>query len=106
MPSMVKVAKKNASGGKVCHLESRLQMRFALRSSGQITFALGFRLTQDFFLKDLFGNLFKMLAAGGIFNLAASGESLFKKSTVNTFDCRLLLSRRRRGRDKRRRHIH
>jgi len=56
---MIKVAKKNASGGKVCHLESRLQMRFVLRSSGQITFALGFRLTQDFFLKDLFGNLFQ-----------------------------------------------
>ena len=74
---MVKVAQKNASGCKVCHLESRLQMRFVLRSSGQITFALGFRLTQDFFLKDLFGNLFKRLApgraAGGIFNLAASG---------------------------------
>jgi len=48
---MIKVAKKNASGGKVCHLESRLQMRFVLRSSGQITFALGFRLTQDFFFK-------------------------------------------------------
>jgi len=61
---MVKVAQKNASGGKVCHLESRLQMRFVLRSSGQITFALGFRLTQDFFLKDLFGNLFKRLAPG------------------------------------------
>ncbi len=51
-------------------------MRFVLRSSGQITFALGFRLAQGFF-KDLFGNLFKRLApgraAGGIFNLAASG---------------------------------
>gem|GEM_PF-4337137 len=51
-------------------------MRFVLRSSGQITCALGFRLTQAFF-KGLFGNLFKWLApgraAGGIFNLAASG---------------------------------
>jgi len=31
--------KKTASGGKVCHLESRLRMRFAPRSSGQITSA-------------------------------------------------------------------
>jgi len=51
-------------------------MRFVLCSSGQITFALGFRLTQIIVLnKDLFGNLFKRLApgkaAGGIFNLAA-----------------------------------
>jgi len=29
--------KKTASGGKVCHLESWLRMRFAPRSSGQIT---------------------------------------------------------------------
>jgi len=36
---MVKVHKKPASGGKVCHLESRLRMRFAPRSSGQITSA-------------------------------------------------------------------
>jgi len=33
--------KKNASGGEVCHLESRLRMRFAPRSSGQITSAFG-----------------------------------------------------------------
>jgi len=30
---------KTASGGKVCHLESRLRMRFAPRTSGQITSA-------------------------------------------------------------------
>ncbi len=79
---MVKVAKKMPPAARVAkphyakNLESRLQMRFVLRSSGQNTFALGFRLTQVFF-KDLFGNLFKRLApgraAGGIFNLAASG---------------------------------
>ena len=33
---------KCASGGKVCHLESRLRLRFTPRSSGQITFAFGF----------------------------------------------------------------
>ena len=47
----------------MCHLESRLQMRFAPRSSGQITFALGFRCTQGFF-QDLFIKLFKSLAPG------------------------------------------
>jgi hypothetical protein len=31
--------KSDASGGKVCHLESGLRMRFAPRSSGQITSA-------------------------------------------------------------------
>ncbi|WP_175469987.1 hypothetical protein [Desulfoluna spongiiphila] len=31
--------KSNASGGEVCHLENRLRMRFAPRSSGQITSA-------------------------------------------------------------------
>ncbi|SCX81110.1 hypothetical protein SAMN05216233_101438 [Desulfoluna spongiiphila] len=31
---------KHASGGKVCHLESTLRMRFPLRSSGKITFAI------------------------------------------------------------------
>ncbi|WP_152004362.1 hypothetical protein [Desulfoluna spongiiphila] len=42
MPSMVKVGgKKLASGGEVSHLESRLRMRFPLRSSGKITFAYG-----------------------------------------------------------------
>jgi len=30
-----------ASGGKVCHLESWLPLRFAPRSSGQITSAFG-----------------------------------------------------------------
>jgi len=30
---------KKASGGKVCHLESRLRMRFPPRSSGKITSA-------------------------------------------------------------------
>jgi len=35
MPSLV----------KVCHLESRLRMRFAPRSSGQITFAFLIALT-------------------------------------------------------------
>ena len=33
-------ARKIASGGKVYHLESRLRMRFAPHSSGQITSAL------------------------------------------------------------------
>ncbi|VVS91584.1 hypothetical protein DBB_11520 [Desulfoluna spongiiphila] len=32
--------KNNASGGEVCHLESWLRMRFPLRSSGKITFAI------------------------------------------------------------------
>jgi len=36
---MVKVHQKTASGGKVSHLESRLQMRFPPRSSGKITSA-------------------------------------------------------------------
>jgi len=46
-------------------------MRFVLCSSGQITFALGFRLTQIIVLnKDLFGNLFKRLAPGK----AAAGD--------------------------------
>ncbi len=45
-------------------------MRFVLCSSGQITFALGFRLTQIFLNKDLFCNLFKRLAPGR----AAAGD--------------------------------
>jgi len=32
---------KDASGGKVFHLESKLRMRFPLRSSGEITFTIG-----------------------------------------------------------------
>jgi len=35
----VQKAKKQASGGKVSHLESWLPLRFAPRSSGQITAA-------------------------------------------------------------------
>jgi len=34
-------------------------MRFVLRSSGQITFALGFRLTQDFFKKTCLATFLK-----------------------------------------------
>ncbi len=37
MPSMVKVTRKRASGGKVSHLESDLPQRFNPHSSGQIT---------------------------------------------------------------------
>jgi len=36
---MAQVIKTNASGGKVSHLESWLRMRFAPRSSDQITSA-------------------------------------------------------------------
>ncbi len=43
--SMVKVAKKWASGGKVCHLESSLHMRFTPRASGQIAYAFDSSLT-------------------------------------------------------------
>jgi len=41
---------KRASGGKVCHLESRLRMRFAPRSSGQITSAYDFRCDMPVFI--------------------------------------------------------
>jgi len=44
MPPAARVAKPHYAK----NLESRLQMRFVLRSSGHITFALGFRLTQVF----------------------------------------------------------
>jgi len=33
---------KNASGGKVSHLESGLRMLLALRTSGHVTFASGY----------------------------------------------------------------
>ena len=42
---MAKMAKEWASGGKVCHLESRLHMRVTPRASGQIAY------TVDFFIK-------------------------------------------------------
>jgi len=64
-------------------------MRFAPRSSGQITsaFDLGY---PDFVYQDLFINLFKRLApgraAGGVFNLTASGgkggETTLGKNTL------------------------
>ncbi|VFQ44045.1 hypothetical protein [Desulfoluna butyratoxydans] len=38
---MIKVGEKQASGGEVSHLESRLPLRFALRSSGQSARAFG-----------------------------------------------------------------
>ena len=47
--SIVTIQIKKASGGKVCHLESRLQMRFAPRSSGQITSAGNRKPLQSFF---------------------------------------------------------
>ncbi|VVS92866.1 hypothetical protein DBB_24340 [Desulfoluna spongiiphila] len=42
-------AKTHASGGEVCHLESRLRMRFPLRSSGKITFAFKTKFIQKKF---------------------------------------------------------
>jgi len=42
---------KAVSGGKVCHLESRLRLRFAPRSSGQITSAFKTEFVQGLFLK-------------------------------------------------------
>jgi hypothetical protein len=81
MPFYGQSSAKKASGGEVCHLESRLRMRFAPRSSGQITFALGFGFNQDCFLRPVYKtHSFKSgkrlapgRAAGGIFNPAASG---------------------------------
>jgi len=43
------LAREKASGGKVSHLESRLRMRFAPRSSGQITSAFKLKLTEEQF---------------------------------------------------------
>jgi len=46
---MGEVQRKNetlASGGEVSHLESGLRMRFAPRSSGQITSAFGLRFSR------------------------------------------------------------
>jgi len=45
---------KKASGGKVCHLESRLRMRFTPRSSGQITSAFESGATRYHFLRHVY----------------------------------------------------
>ena len=68
---------RTTPGGKVCHLESGLPMRFAPRSLGKITLAFKVYFT-DHTIQKLFVKLFKSLApgraAGGIFNRTASGD--------------------------------
>jgi len=46
-------SKKSASGGKVCHLESGLRMRFFPRFSGNITSAFDQGWTESVFLKPI-----------------------------------------------------
>jgi len=51
---------KAASGGKVCHLESRLRMRFTPRSSGQITSAFKRGFIKKCFFKAYLLNFLKV----------------------------------------------
>jgi hypothetical protein len=103
-PSTLKVRGKNkppaarvAKPLKPKHLESRLQMRFAPRSSGQITSAFDSGLTWNYLTVPVCQthsfksgkSLAPGRAAGGIFNLGASGdeggEAMLGKNTLNRF---------------------
>jgi len=50
-PLLAAIQLNVASGGKVGHLESRLQLRFAPRSSGQITSAFSTGVIEGVLLK-------------------------------------------------------